>query len=637
MTWIQDLYETYENCQVEIGKVTDEDQGVVPLLPICHTTQKAQVEILISNDGNFRSAKVIPKSDSRTIIPCTESSGGRTSGECAHPLCDKLQYIAGDYQKYGGKKKPYFKSYLAQLKDWCDSEYAVAPVIAVLNYVKKERVIADLVNAQILFLGPDGKFLTQGEKKKDNENPNIFNVIAFQDESFIRWAVKSFDQPAIKVWNNTNVWQSWIDYYSSLKIYRSLCYVTGEVAYAADQHPAKIRNDGDKAKIISSNDSSGYTFRGRFINADQVANVSFEVTQKAHFALRWLISKQGYRRGDQAIVAWATNGQDVPRPTDNPLDLLWSEINHGEPLQMAWTAENTALALKKKIAGYHSTIGNTTNVIVMGLDSATPGRMSIAYYRKLSGSDFLNRIEDWHATCSWIHTYRVIDRTDQKTGKTKKIHVPFVGAPSPGDIAEAAYGQRVDDNLRKSTVERILPCIIDGTPIPSDLVVSTVRRASNRVAMENWEWEKTLTIACALFRKYNRKEKYNMALDPNRKTRDYLYGRLLALAESLEEWALNSSGEKRETNAARLMQRFADHPYTTWKTIELSLAPYKAKLGGVSLKRQWMIDEVIDSFKEEDFMSDKPLSGEFLLGYHSQREALHKGGDKNQDDQDQNK
>ena len=69
---------------------------------------------------------------------------------------------------------------------------------------------------------------------------------------------------------------------------------------------------------------------------------------------------------------------------------------------------------------------------------------------------------------------------------------------------------------------------------------------SNRVAMENWEWNKTLTIACALFRKYNRKENYDMALDPNRKTRDYLYGRLLALAESLEEWALNKAGEDRQ-------------------------------------------------------------------------------------------
>jgi CRISPR-associated protein Csd1 len=200
--------------------------------------------------------------------------------------------------------------------------------------------------------------------------------------------------------------------------------------------------------------------------------------------------------------------------------------------------------------------------------------------------------------------------------------VAFVGAPSPNDIAEAAYGLRVDDQLRKATIERILPCIIDGVPLPRDLAESTSRRAANRIGMEEWEWNKTLSIACALFRKYNTKETYDMALDPNRTSRDYLYGRALALADSLEEWALNEAGENRQTNAARLMQRFAERPYSTWRNIELALTPYKARLGGKSKKRQQMIDEVIAAFDPGDFTRDKPLSGEFLLGYHSQREAL---------------
>lgn len=114
-----------------------------------------------------------------------------------------------------------------------------------------------------------------------------------------------------------------------------------------------------------------------------------------------------------------------------------------------------------------------------------------------------------------------------------------------------------------------------------------------------------------------------MALDESRNARDYLYGRLLALADSLEQWALSKAGEDRQTNAARLMQRFADHPYSTWRTIELSLAPYKARLGRQSHKRQALIDEVHTMFDPpEDYTSDKKLSGEFLLGYHCQREDL---------------
>lgn len=127
-----------------------------------------------------------------------------------------------------------------------------------------------------------------------------------------------------------------------------------------------------------------------------------------------------------------------------------------------------------------------------------------------------------------------------------------------------------------------------------------------------------------------------MALDPNRRTRDYLYGRLLALADSLEQWALNKANEDRPTTAARLMNRFAERPFSTWRTIELALSPYKARLGGVSKKRQRLIDEVKDQFNPDDFTNDKPLSGEFLLGYSSQREYLRNNKDKFQEDEQEN-
>lgn len=127
-----------------------------------------------------------------------------------------------------------------------------------------------------------------------------------------------------------------------------------------------------------------------------------------------------------------------------------------------------------------------------------------------------------------------------------------------------------------------------------------------------------------------------MALDPDRETRDYLFGRLLALAEGLEAWALSKAKEKRDTNAARLMQRFAERPFSTWRTIELALGPYKARLGVKATNYyQRMIDEVISKFHDGDFQLDKRLSGEFLLGYHCQREALysHNGADKDVDDE----
>ena len=117
-----------------------------------------------------------------------------------------------------------------------------------------------------------------------------------------------------------------------------------------------------------------------------------------------------------------------------------------------------------------------------------------------------------------------------------------------------------------------------------------------------------------------------MTLETERTSRDYLYGRLLSIAEHIEGRALYVGGEKRDTTAAKLMQRFADRPNSTWRTIELALAPYKSRLRA---KRpafmhgmETLLDEVVTKFEGDEFLSDRKLSGEFLLGYHCQRQAL---------------
>lgn len=630
MGWMHKAYETYNNCQAAVGVVSGDDS--VPLLPICHTTQKAQVEIVIDGKGKFKRARVVPRNEARTIIPCTEGSGGRTSGEAAHPLSDKLQYVAQDYVEHGGQKEPYFDSYIEQLDRWCRSEFSHPKAIAVLNYVKKGKVIGDLIDEGVFVAGKNGKLLPKPPRQKGEQSPEIFNLVNSQEEAFVRWEVETPGDREPRTWLDKGLWRQWTGYYLNTKSNKSLCYISGKDEISSEQHLAKLRNDGDKAKLISSNDKTDFTFRGRFVEAEQAASVSLDVSQKAHLALRWLISRQGYRKGDLAILAWATSGAVVPQPTDDSATIAGMGDLPSDQEAIAYTAQDIAVRLKKRIAGYGKELGGTDDVVVMALDSATPGRLATTYYRELSGSDFLERINHWHESAAWLHHYGSRKAQDRDTGKVTTQRFDFIGAPSPNDIAEAAYGARLDDKLRKATIQRILPCIVDGQPVPRDLVESTVRRACNRMGKGAWEWNKTLTIACALFRKFHlKKEDYSMTLDPDRKTRDYLYGRLLALAESLESWALNVAHENRETNAARLMQRFAERPFSTWRTIELALAPYKARLGGKSKKRQQLIDEVIAAFQDNDFLSDKRLSGEFLLGYHSQREFLRNRGQPEKD------
>lgn len=644
MSWIQKLYETYNSCEEMRGYSTDENKR--PLLPICHMTAQAHIEVVIDQVGNFlkgRSRVITDNNDAMTIIPCTEGSGSRSGKKPEnHPLCDQLQYVGGDFTEYGGvvtsgfvndPEEPYM-NYIKVLTDWCESKFAHSKAQAVLKYVKKKSLIRDLIADQILFVGEDRKFLTKGERKRQKNAKDIFSAITSQEDAFIRWVVDVPGKLETKVWNDKTLWDSWIQYYFSTKKKEPLCYVKGEADLLSIQHPKYIRVKGDGAKLISSNDKSGFTFMGRFLTAEQACGVSLEASQKSHSALLWLISRQGkvfFVKGAKGrkepgltVVAWATSGKTIPKVTDDSLSVLgFDDLPNDEPIVVS-TAQDVAIKFKNRMLGYASSLGNTDKIVVMGLDSASKGRLAITYYREdLTVSDFLQRIENWHKTCEWIHEYRYKDIQDKETGQNKRFFQPFIGAPAPINIAEAAYGSKVDDKLKKTTVERLLPCIIDGQQIPHDIVESTVRRACNRAGMEGWEWNKTLSIACALYKKLNEKEDFGMALDKSRKSRDYLYGRLLAAADCLERFALVTSEKKRDTNAARLMQRFADRPCSTWKTIELSLSPYKARLGGRAKKYQNVIDEAMNLFDSvEAFTSEKPLSGEFLLGYHCQREDL---------------
>jgi len=623
MNWIQNLYETYENCQTSIGYADQEKQR--PLLPICHITTQAHVEIVIDGEGNFRRANVITnKTDSTTIIPCTVGSASRSGSKPEnHPLCDKLQYIAGDFIEFGGvvtsgfSKDPEepFRNYLETLTKWCRSEFAHPKATAVLKYVEKKTVIKDLIEHQILFVGSDDKFLSKAEVKRDKNAKDIFSVIETQDNAFVRWQVEASDESESQIWRDKTLWESWIKYYLDNKKDKSLCFVTGKYQVVTSNHPKYIRREGDGAKLISSNDTSGFTFRGRFLTDQQACGVGLEASQKSHYALSWLINRQGYQKGDLTIVAWATSSISIPQPTDDPLSMLFGNALTEETSNIN-TAQEVALQFNKMIAGYGKNIGKTEHIIVMALDSATKGRLAITYCRELTGSDYLKRIDEWHKSCGWLHCYSF----DQQS-KKKKI-IPFIGAPAPADIAEAAYGSRVDDKLRKATISRLLPCIVDGQPIPRDLVESAVRRASSREGLGDWDWNKTLSIACSLFKKFKEgKENYEMSLEENQTTRDYLYGRLLAIAERLEEVALYKSKEKRATNAARYMQQFSQHPFRTWNQIHSALTPYIVRLDGAFYFKN-LIAEINCLFNPNDFTDDRPLSGEYLLGYYCQRQKL---------------
>jgi len=622
VSWLQKLYETYEACA---GAPQFEK---VPLLPECHTEKQAHIDIVLDGQGNFRRAAVVDKVV--TTIPASEASAGRTGKKPPpHPLFDKISYCAGDYSQHGGTRSSFFEEYLNQLRSWAASE-SNPKLNSVLTYVEKASIVSDLLRAQVLHAAPDGTLTT--EWTESGSMPAILRMlpppkgkVRDQGDAFVRWRVEIPGDPVSALWEDPGVRASWIRFDGGRESTKGLCMVTGETTAVATNHPKRLRDDQDQAKLISGNDKTGYTFRGRMDQSGQACGVGLAVTQKAHNALRWLVKRQSCRNGDQVFVAWSVGGKRIPDPFLDTARLFIDTSPEDDKEATAYAGDagqHFALRLKKAISGYRAELTESDEIVVMGLDSAVPGRMAITYYREFGAADFLGKVTDWHTKYSWSQCYSKDHR--------------FVGAPAPGDIAEAAYGRRLDDKLRKATVERLLPSIIDGRRIPRDLVEACLRQACSRAGKQdqpgkrsqnvNWAWEKCLGIACALVRGHSGEENYQMSLEEDRSTRDYLFGRLLAIADNIEQRALHLAKEGRETTALRLLQRFADHPCSTWRNIETALVPYKARLRtnrpAVLLEREKLLDVVFKQFKAEDFVSDSKLSGEFLLGYHCQRERL---------------
>lgn len=615
MSWLLKLYKTYEDNLSEVGKKYIKYNGQeYTLLPISHTTQTAHIEVKIDENGNFHTAEIIGKNDfdKITLIPTTEVSASRSGSgieKMPYPLHDKLPFVAGDFVSYGGviKKEEPFAHYIKQLKSWADSLYSTDTVKIIYKYLSKKTLIKDLVEEKILWLDANQKLISKFDKKMEGYlgfKPSIFSSVTGEQESaFIRFSIYSPDNIMKPPWNDIELYNSYISYYNNFLGMDDLCYVTGKVLPSTEKHANKIRNAGDKAKLISANDDKGFTFKGRFLKATDAANISYEVSQKAHNALKWLINKQGKIIDQRVFLVW---GSEVPELTEDTWSLLFGQKINSENYEFkSYTFEHTAQAVSKAIDGYKRYLNPKEDVQILILDSATTGRMAVLYYRSLNKSQYLQKIKEWHLTCTWNHRYRKNENNEVTS---------FIGAPSLKDIAFAAYGPKANEKVIKGTMERMIPSVIDGRKVPKDIVRSAFKRASNPLSMETWEWEKTLSISCALI---NKEEKYSVGLDVNNNSRDYLFGRLLAVADVLERNALDAS-DKRATNARRYMSTFAQHPERTWLTIQKALQPYQARLGEKVWYYNKLIDEIGSMLKPEDF-NNKPLTGKYLLGFYSQR------------------
>ena len=559
--------------------------------------------IVIDGGGGFIKAYKIEKARKGSQvqalnIPVTEKSAGRTSGAMPHPVFDQYEYLKGSGEK--------FDLYIKQLTAFVNSDFATTPVKAILAYVSKKTVEADLKNLE--------------PKAKTN--------IVFE--------VQSAGDPQSKVWTDVAFFDAWHNYYLFTKNGSILDFITCSRAPVAESHPKKISNAAANSKLISANDANNFTFRGRFKDSTQAVSIGYETSQKAHQFLRYLITDRGIVCGEQVILSFTVGSvkNNLPPPLDDT-KCIWDFLAENPTMtesdkQIALRAEtgfDYANALGKALAGFKCgrAMEQHPKTVVLVLDAPSDGRLSITFYRELARDEYLEKIVAWHEDCKWSQKF---------WNEETRRFISYIGAPSVDRIIEAVYGKPrglKDDGyakIKKTTRERLLRCIFDGSFLTSDYVASAVRRASNPLAVtmknggfdRSW-FEHLLSTACALVRKdfkQRNEEDYTLSLEPERADRDYLYGRLLGAADKLEEYALRKKDNSRMVTAAiRYMQTFALRPFRTWQAIHACLNPYIQTVKGSFAFNE--IQSVMKLFKSGDFEKDEPLNGLYLIGYYHER------------------
>lgn len=571
MGLFQKAYQTYET----LINMPPEKMATYkePLAPVCHMIAEPKIEITIDNSGEFIRAVEWPSDNGKIAIPVTVESANRSSAPSPHILCDNVGYLAPNVKE----KHELYVNQLELLQD-------IHPFFkSVLNYIKKGSILEDL-------------------KKSDLYNGDFKKI----ESSIVCWRVIGIKDEQAECWNNENLKEKYCKYFMEnllKKLPQNVCMVTGDKTFIVPMHLKGVFSFNGNAKIISCNDKTNFTFRGRFKEQNEAMTVSYEASQKSHNALKWLIANDSIISGGRAFICWNPHGKVLPK-INNPLLKESSKILPG-----TYKKE-----LRSAIENNYNLTAND-DVVIAAFDAATTGRLSVTYYNELCGSDFLARLLYWDETCIY---------NDVSKG---------VRSPSLYDIILYAYGQLseikivLDDKIIAPNMQRLINCKINKERFPTDIKNALVLKASNLVLYKKVQRRGLLSTTVAVLNKYRNdlcKEEACMALEKEKKDISYQYGRLLAILEKIEEDTYDSDKE-RETNAIRLQSAFVQRPLQTSRIIIEQLKnAYYPKLSVESKvfyeNQIASIFEVISSF--DDFAQKQKLNDSYLLGYYLQRNWL---------------
>lgn len=640
MSVLRALYETY-NAALDanlVDKTEDINQQTI-ILPLYHSNKRSNgndiVQITITNEGQFIKADWVPK-DEYIIFPVTESSIIRSSGPAPHPLCDELSYLSKEINKNK------HELYLQEIKSWRDfeeREHINKTFKAIYSYITKETILDDVIKGlfRITDYFIDNKnivhYFTENTCKNEWKPAKIFITFLVEHKDAL--------QKNLSVTTDQQLHSNYIKYVRTVNMDRpkKYCNISNELTYCAKSHRGIMGN----SKLISISNNNE-TYYGRFNTGDEVIRIGFETSQKLHLMLKFFLENNNNSRwiGENSyLVNWFSDDISnsdglqltgaITTYEDDELDL---ELDEDENVSLGG---NISKNLNDYLTGSERYDESNSKFYVMIIDKICNGRVSIKYFRELNKSDLYKRVKEWYYSTSWGFF----------SPRQKKI---VQQSPSIYTLADCIMGMEIEEKnitsiqcknkkLRTQTIERLLPCIIDGKRFPMDLTKKMLYNLCKKNSYGN-TWNSLVQVGCSIFKKYKidfkLKDEVNQMLDDNNKDLSYLYGRLLAVYEKLETDVLYAGSKdkdsgNRSTNAERLWTVYTKTPARTLMILEEKVRPYKERLQKSKpssyIYYERLISSIINNLYENENFEDqknKPLSEDFIFGYYSQKQDFYK-------------
>lgn len=607
------------------------------LLPVYHSSKKStgsndMIEVTLSEQGKFIKAEWIPEGQI-AIFPITENSIIRSGSVIApHPLCDELSYLSSEMDPAKHKE------YENVLNDWVsytDQGHENQFLKLIYNYLRQGTILEDCISS--LFSGSNyriGEDYSVIIEQKDGSEK-----IIRLDKTFVTFLVETKDSTKenISVSIDRKIHQNYIDYVrkKNAKKPKTKCDISGEETYCVSKHRGLMGN----AKLISVSNHNE-TYYGRFDDGEEIIHIGYEVSQKIHLMIKYLLENDQNRKqiGKSCIlINWFSDdiGNSELINLTSPISPYddTDEEDEEDEYRPKTLGGSVSSAINDYITGKERNVNSEGKFYIMILDKISNGRISVKYFRELPKSDLYERVEKWYNSTNWPIYNGMAKKFSKQTPSLFRYADTIFGVEN-----DKGYMECRNSTLRTKTIERLLPCILEHKRIPKDLKNRMLENLCKRSSYDK-AWNSVLAVGCSIFKKYKidyeNKREVNELLDTNKQTRSYLYGRLLAVYEKLEQDVLriNSTATevKRTTNAERLWSAYTKTPARTLRILEDKIRPYKERLyksnAGTAKYYDIITTDImnclneIDNFEQE---KNKALNEDFVFGYYAQKQDFYK-------------